>query len=62
MSPKENPPHKGKGAWNDLPVTFHNLPTASTMQTQTLIARYGVRPVMAAILAAVVFGEGRNHV
>ena len=54
-------PHEGGASRDDLPVRIRNLLTAFTIQTPALVVRYGVRPVIAATPAAVVFGEGHNH-
>ncbi len=61
MAQKINPPHMGEGLRNDLAVTFRSLPNPTTRQAQFLTTAYGVRPILAGVIAALIYGEGGNH-
>lgn len=61
MPHNENPTHKGRasrvsfGDWTQEALTLSNL------RAQHLIGAYGIRPELAAMLAALAFGGGACH-
>ena len=61
MAQSINPPHKGEGLRKDLPVSFRSLPNPTTRQAQFLTTAYSVRPILAGVIAALIYGEGGNH-
>ena len=60
MPHKCETPHKGGASRNSCAGWFRDSSTPLSLQTQTLIACYAVRPELAALLASLVFGGG-NH-
>lgn len=58
MPCKQNPTTKGRVLWNSLTGVSSESLTLSAYRAQHLIAAYGLRPELAAMLAAVAFGGG----
>jgi hypothetical protein len=54
-------PRQGEGLRGDLAIHLRALSTPATRQAQILRCRYGVRPILAGVLAALIFGEGGAH-
>ncbi|OXE35178.1 MAG: hypothetical protein CGW95_15485 [Phenylobacterium zucineum] len=60
MAQKETP-RRSEGLRKDLPVDFLSLPTPATRQAQFLTTAHGVRPILANVLAGLIYGEGVHH-
>ena len=60
MPQKETPRTRARGG-KDLAIRFHAPSTSQDRQAQILRCRYGVRPILAGLLAALVFGEAADH-
>lgn len=57
MPPKQNPTAKGSRVlWNSLVGASTESLTLSAYRAQHLIGTYGIRPELAAMLAAIAFG------
>ena len=56
MPRKETPRTRARGR-TDLAICVRALSTPATRQAQILRCRYGVRPIVAGVLAALIFGE-----
>ena len=54
-------PRRGEGPRNDLAINFRNPSNSQARQAQILRCRYGVRPTLAGVLAALIFGEAADH-
>jgi hypothetical protein len=59
--PQKVTPRRGEGLRNDLPIRFRNPSTSQARQAQILRCRYGVRPILAGVLAALIFGEAADN-
>ena len=57
---KETPRTRARGR-TDLQIGVRALSTPATRQAQILRCRYGVRPILAGVLAALIFGEAADH-
>jgi hypothetical protein len=55
--PQKVTPRRGEGLRNDLAINFRKPSTSQARQVQILRCRYGVRPILAGVLAALIFGE-----
>jgi hypothetical protein len=61
MPRKQNPTAKGdRVLWNSLVGASTESLTLSTYRAQHLIGIYGIRPEMAAMIAALAFGGGAH--
>ena len=60
MPQKCETPHKGGASRNSCGGWLRDSSTPLTLQTQTLIACYAVRPEMAALVAMLAFGGGAH--
>ena len=56
MPQKITPRTRARGR-TDLAIGVRALSTPATRQAQILRCRYGVRPILAGVLAALIFGE-----
>ena len=60
MPHKQNPTVQGRVLWNSLVGASTESLTLSAYRAQQLIGRHGIRPELAAMVAAVAFGRGRH--
>ncbi|AWM78044.1 hypothetical protein HYN04_09935 [Phenylobacterium parvum] len=60
MPQKETPRTRARGR-TDLAIGVRALSNPATRQAQILRCRYGVRPILAGVLAALIFGEAADH-
>lgn len=56
----ENPTATGRASWKSLVGASKDCLTLSAYRAQHLIVAHGVRPDLAAMLAAIAFGGGAN--
>lgn len=61
MPEKQNPTAQGRVLWNSLVGASAESITLSAYRAQRLIGGYGVRPELAAMVAALAFGGGACH-
>ena len=54
----ETPPVQGGASRNQLGGWFRDASNPTALQTQFLVASHHIRPELAAVLAALVFGGG----
>jgi len=60
MTQRKTPRTRARGG-KDLAIRFHTPSTSQTRQAQILRCRYGVRPILAGVLATLIFGEAADH-
>lgn len=61
MPHDENPTNKGRASRVSFADWTQEALTLSASRAQHLIALYGIRPEMAAMVAALAFGGGAGH-
>lgn len=61
MPHNENPTNKGRASRVSFGDWTHEALTLSALRTQHLIGVYGIRPELAAMLAALAFGGSASH-
>jgi hypothetical protein len=61
MPQKQNPTAEGRALWNALDGASAETLTLYAYRAQHLIGSYGIRPELAAMVAALAFGGGAYH-
>ena len=60
MPEKQNPTTEGRALWNSFVGASTETLTLSTYRAQHLIGSYAIRPEVAAMVAAHIFGGGSH--